>query len=87
MALSISPPVSSALQNDGLDVPVILQCRIPRSTNPKGHWGQLTFLENHCVCSSLVVLVCHCVYPSSTHTHGELVAQVVRPAVSDQKAR
>jgi hypothetical protein len=39
MGLRIGVPGSSALQNDGLDVPVILQCRTPRETNPKGHWG------------------------------------------------
>ena len=30
---------SSALQNDGLDAPVILECRTSQETNPKGHWG------------------------------------------------
>ena len=30
---------SSALQTDGLDKPVMLQCRTPQGTNPKGHWG------------------------------------------------
>ena len=39
MALGIGLLRSSALQNDGHDVPVILQCRTPRETNPKGHWG------------------------------------------------
>jgi hypothetical protein len=44
MALRIGLPGSSALQNDGLDVPVILQCRTPQETNPKGHWGPNYFL-------------------------------------------
>ena len=39
MALRIGLPGSSALQNYGLDVLIILQCRTPRETNPKGHWG------------------------------------------------
>ncbi len=39
MALRIGPLRSSALQNDRLDAPVILQCRTPQETNPKGHWG------------------------------------------------
>ena len=44
MALRIGLLRSSALQNDGLDVPVILQFRTPRETNPKGHWGPKYFL-------------------------------------------
>jgi hypothetical protein len=39
----------SALQNDGLDVPVILQCRTPQETNPKGHWVPNYFLINPCL--------------------------------------
>ena len=39
MALRIGLLRSSALQNDGFDAPVILQCRTPQGTNPKGHWG------------------------------------------------
>ena len=39
MALRIGLLRSSALQNDGRIVPVILQCRTPHETNPKGHWG------------------------------------------------
>ena len=39
MALRIGLLGSSALQNDGLDAPDILQCRTPQETNPKGHWG------------------------------------------------
>ena len=39
MALRIGLQRSSALQNDGLDSPVILQCRAPQETNPEGHWG------------------------------------------------
>ena len=35
MALRIGPLRSSALQNDGLDAPVILQCRTPQETNPQ----------------------------------------------------
>ena len=46
MALRIGLLRSSALQNDGLDVPVILQCRTPQETNPKGHWGPNYFLRN-----------------------------------------
>ena len=42
---------SSALQNYGLDAPVILQCRTPQETNPKGHGGQITFSSNPCSCS------------------------------------
>ncbi len=34
MALRIGLLRSSALQNDGHDVPVILQCRTPQETNP-----------------------------------------------------
>ena len=41
MAFRIVLLTSSALQNDGLDVPVILQCRTPQETNPKGHWSRL----------------------------------------------
>ena len=39
MALRINPLGSAALQNDGQILPVILQCRTPQGTNPKGHWG------------------------------------------------
>jgi hypothetical protein len=44
MAIRIGLLRSSALQNDGLDVPIILQCRAPRETNPNGHWGSDRFL-------------------------------------------
>ncbi len=56
MALRIGLLRSSALQNDGLDAPVILQCRTPQETNPKGHWGphyffiQSLFLLPPCTC-------------------------------------
>ncbi len=43
MALRIGLLRSLALQNDGLDAPVILQCRTPQETNPKGHWGPNSF--------------------------------------------
>ena len=43
MALRIGLPGSSALQNDGHIMPVILQCRTPQETNPKGHWGPNCF--------------------------------------------
>ena len=39
MVLRVGLPGSSALQHDGLDVPVMLQCRTAQETNPKGHWG------------------------------------------------
>ncbi len=39
VAMRISLPGNSALQNDGHIKPVILQCRIPWETNPKCHWG------------------------------------------------
>ena len=58
MALRIGLLRSSALQNDGLDVPVSLQCRTPQETNPKGHWGPNCFLIKIVFFSSLVVLVC-----------------------------
>jgi hypothetical protein len=51
-------PEEPALQTDGRDVHVILQCRTPRDTNPKGHWRQIVFFENPCFLFSLVVLVC-----------------------------
>jgi hypothetical protein len=44
MALRIGLLKSSALQNDGLDVPVLLQCRTPRETNHKGPTGPNYFL-------------------------------------------
>ncbi len=37
MALRIGLLRSSAVQNDGLYAPVILQCRTPQETNPGGH--------------------------------------------------
>ena len=43
MALRIGLLRSSALQNDGRITPVILQCRTPQETNPKGHWGPIYF--------------------------------------------
>jgi hypothetical protein len=59
MALRMGLLRSSALQNDGLDVPVILQFRTPQETNPKGHWGPNCFLRKSSLfVSSLVVLVC-----------------------------
>jgi hypothetical protein len=58
MALRIGLLRSSALQDDGLDVPVILQCRTPQEANPKGHWGPTYFLRTSLCFSSLVVLVC-----------------------------
>jgi hypothetical protein len=48
MSLRIDLPGSSALQNDGLDVPVILQCRAPQETNPKRHGGPNYFLRKSC---------------------------------------
>jgi len=61
MALRIGLPRSSALQNDGLDVPVILQCRTPRETNPKGHWGAKILFHQILVFSSSLYPVL--VYP------------------------
>ena len=58
MALRIGLLGSSALHNDGLDVPVILQCRTPQETNPKGHWGPNCVLIKSLFFPSLVVLVC-----------------------------
>ena len=46
MAFRIGLLKSSALQNDGLDGPVMLQCPTPQETNPKGHWGPNYFLRN-----------------------------------------
>ena len=43
MALRIGLLSRSALQNDGRIKPVILQCRTPQETHPKGHWGTITF--------------------------------------------
>ena len=58
MALRIGLPGSSALQNDGHIVPVILQCRTPQETNPKGQWGPNYFLiKSNVLFSSLVVLL------------------------------
>ncbi len=45
MALRIGLLTSSALQNDGRIKPVILRCRTPQETNPKGHWGPNYFLR------------------------------------------
>jgi hypothetical protein len=39
LALRIGFPGSSALQNDGFDVPAILQCRTHQETNTKGQLG------------------------------------------------
>ena len=50
-ALRIGLLRRSALQNDGLDAPVILQCRTPQESNPKGHWG-----PNHFFIQSLFLL-------------------------------
>ena len=58
MALRIGLPGSSAMQNDGHIKPVMLQCRTPRDTNPKGHWGAKLLLEKTSSFSSPVVLVC-----------------------------
>ena len=47
MALRIGLLRSSALQNAGLDAPVILQRRTLQGTNPKGHWGpNMFFIES-----------------------------------------
>ena len=43
MALRVGLPGSSALQNDGLDELIVLQCRIPRETTSKGHWWPTYF--------------------------------------------
>ena len=45
LALRIGLLRSSAVQNDGRIKPVMLQCRTPRETNPKGHWGPNYFLR------------------------------------------
>jgi hypothetical protein len=58
IALRICLPGSSALQNDRPDLPVTLQCRTPRETNPKDHWGPNHFLRKSLFFRSLVVLVC-----------------------------
>ena len=39
LAIRIGLLWSSALQTDGRIKPMILQCRTPQETNPKGHWG------------------------------------------------
>ena len=50
MALRIGLLTSSALQNDGPIMPVMLQCRIPQETNPKGHWGpNYFFIKSLCL--------------------------------------
>jgi len=54
IALRIGLPGSSALQNDGFDVPVILQCRTHRETNRKGLWGPNKII----VFASSLVMVC-----------------------------
>ena len=47
MALRIGLLRSSAQQNDGRIKPVILQCRTPQETNPKGPWGPtLSFITS-----------------------------------------
>jgi hypothetical protein len=38
MTLRVNFLQRSALQNDGLDVPIILQYRTARETNPESHW-------------------------------------------------
>ena len=63
MALGIGLPRSSALQNDGLDAPVILQCRTPQKTNPKGHWVPHFFF----IKSLFLLPPC----TQSWYTHGE----------------
>ena len=52
MAFRIGLLRSSALPNDGRTKPVILQCRAPQETDPKGHWGQIVFLylKTKCFC-------------------------------------
>jgi hypothetical protein len=66
MALRIGLLKSSALQNDGLDGPVILQFRTPQETNPKGHSGPNYFfckiLVSVCLC--VCVSVCACLFVS-----------------------
>jgi hypothetical protein len=47
---------SSALQTDGFDAPVILQCRTLQVTNPKGHWWPNPFYKT-IVFASYPVLV------------------------------
>ena len=47
MALRVGPPGSSALQNDRLDAPVMLQCRTPQEIL-RALGGQITFRENPC---------------------------------------
>ena len=48
MALNIGRLRSSALQNDGPNAPVILQCRAPQETNPKGHCGPNYVFIRYC---------------------------------------
>jgi hypothetical protein len=61
MALRIRRLKRSALQNGGLDVPVLLQCRTLQETNPKGHWGsKLLFHKIRVFASSLYPVL---VYP------------------------
>ena len=45
MVLKIELLKSAALPNDGDILPVILQCRTPQETNPKGLWGPNHFLR------------------------------------------
>ena len=45
MALRIALLRSSALQNDGLEAPVILQRWTPQESNIKGHWGPNYFFK------------------------------------------
>ena len=44
MALRIGLNGFKVIWPQWLDVPVILQCRTPQETNPKGHWEPNYFL-------------------------------------------
>ena len=82
MAHRVGLPGSSALQNDGHIVPVILQCRTPQETNPKGHWGPNYFLGKSLFFSSLVVLVCLGPLTAATRSGGWCGAEVIMDAMS-----
>ena len=60
MAVRIGLLRTSALQNDGRIKPVILQCRTPQETNPKGHWGPTYFLRNSPLNGDVDLLAASC---------------------------
>ena len=84
MALRIGLLGSSALQNEGQDMPVILQSRTPQVTNPKSHWVPNCILKEPHPNGDVYLLAAlkaqNCWQHASTRTRSESLGLFEKPS-------